>query len=52
MRTHPTNFSQAKDPMVGEDWLKSIKKKLKIAQCNDHEKVLFVAHQLFGIAAD
>jgi hypothetical protein len=38
--------------MEAEDWLKSIEKKLEIAQCNDHEKVLFVAHQLFGTAAD
>jgi hypothetical protein len=25
---------------------------LEIAQCNDQEKVLFVAHQLFGTTAD
>jgi hypothetical protein len=38
--------------MEAEDWLKSIEKKLEIAQCNDHEKVLFAAHQLFGTTAD
>jgi hypothetical protein len=38
--------------MEVEDWLMSIEKKLEIAQCNDHEKVLFVAHQLFGTAAN
>jgi hypothetical protein len=38
--------------MEAEGWLKSIEKKLEIAQCNDHEKVLFAAHQLFGTAAD
>jgi hypothetical protein len=38
--------------MEAEDWLKSIGKKLEIAQCNDQDKVLFAAHQLFGIAAD
>jgi hypothetical protein len=39
--------------MQGEDWLKSIEKKLEIAQCTDQEKVfsLSVAHQLFGTAA-
>jgi hypothetical protein len=52
LTTRPTNFSQAKDPMKAKDWLKSIEKKLEIAQCNDHEKVLFAAHQLFGIATD
>jgi membrane-bound lytic murein transglycosylase B len=30
LRTHPTTFSQAKDPMEVEDWLKSIEKKLEI----------------------
>jgi hypothetical protein len=34
--------------MEAEDWLKSIEKKLEIAQCTDQEKVLFAAHQLFG----
>jgi hypothetical protein len=52
LRTHPTTFSQAKDPMDIEDWLKGVEKKLMIAQCMDHEKVLFAAHQLFGMAAN
>jgi hypothetical protein len=38
--------------MEVEDWLKSIEKKLEIAQCIDREKELFVAHQLFGSTAD
>jgi hypothetical protein len=38
--------------MEDEDWLKSIEKKLEIAQCTDQEKVLFAAHQLFGTAAE
>jgi hypothetical protein len=49
--THPTTFLEAKDPMEAEDWLKSIEKKLKIEQCTDQEKVLCIAHQLFGTAA-
>jgi hypothetical protein len=31
LRTRPTTFSQAKDPMEVEDWLRSIEKKLEIA---------------------
>jgi hypothetical protein len=50
-RTRPITFSQAKDPIEAENWIKSIKKKLEIAQCTDQEKVLFAAHQLFGTAA-
>jgi hypothetical protein len=32
--------------------LKPVEKKLEIAQCFDHEKVLFMAHQLLGTATD
>jgi hypothetical protein len=35
-----------------EDWLKGIEKRLMIAQCMDREKVLFAAHQLFGMVAN
>jgi hypothetical protein len=35
LRTHPTTFSQAKDPMKAEDWLKGVEKKLVIAQYNN-----------------
>ncbi len=52
LRTRPTAFSQAKDIMQAEDQLRSIEKKLEIAQCTDQEKVLFAAHQLFGTAAN
>jgi hypothetical protein len=52
LRTHPTTFSQAKGPMEAEDWLKGVEKKLVIAQCMNREKVLFAAHQLFGMAAN
>jgi hypothetical protein len=38
--------------MEAEDWLKGVEKKLMIAQCMDHEKVLFAAHQLFGMTAN
>jgi hypothetical protein len=30
LRTRPTAFSQAKDPMDAEDWLKGVEKKLVI----------------------
>jgi hypothetical protein len=38
--------------MESEDWLKSVEKKLEIAQCFDHETVLFAVNQLFGTAVD
>jgi hypothetical protein len=52
LQTCPTTFSQAKDPMEAEDWLKGVEKKLMIAQCMDREKVLFATHQLFGTTAN
>jgi hypothetical protein len=52
LRTHPTTFSQAKDPVDAKDWLKGVKKKLMIAQCTDREKVLFAAHQLYDTTAN
>jgi hypothetical protein len=38
--------------MEAEDWLKGVEKKLVIAQCMNHEKVLFAVHQLFGTTAN
>jgi hypothetical protein len=38
--------------MEAEDYLKEVEKKLVITQCMDREKVLFAAHQLFGMAAN
>jgi hypothetical protein len=52
LQTRPTTFSQARDPMEAEDWLKGVEKKIVIAQCTDQEKVLFVAHQLYGTIAN
>jgi hypothetical protein len=40
------------DPMEAKDWLKGVEKKLMIAQCTDREKVIFAAHQLYGIVAN
>jgi hypothetical protein len=50
--TKPPTFSYAMDPMDVDDWLKSIEKKLQVVQCNNHEKVLLVSHQLSSPAAD
>jgi hypothetical protein len=38
--------------MDADDWLKSVKKKLQMLQCNNHEKVLSASHQLSGPAAN
>jgi hypothetical protein len=51
-RTKPSTFSHSIEPMDADDWLKTIKKKLQVVQCNNGEKVLFASHQLEGPAAD
>jgi hypothetical protein len=38
--------------MDADDWLKSVKKKLQMLQCNNHEKVLLASHQLSGPTAN
>jgi hypothetical protein len=38
--------------MDADNWLKSIEKKLQVAQCNNHEKVLVASHQLSGPTVD
>jgi hypothetical protein len=35
-----------------DDWHKSMKKKLQVIQCNNHEKMLLASHQLYGPVAD
>ena len=52
LRTKPPTFGSAKNPLEADDWLKTVNKKLMIAQCTDHEKVLFATHQLSGAAND
>jgi hypothetical protein len=39
-------------PMDADDCLKTIERKLQVAQCNNREKVLLASHQLIGPAAD
>ncbi|CAN6288423.1 unnamed protein product [Urochloa humidicola] len=52
MKGRPPTFTQASDPLEADDWLKTIKRELDIAQCSDREKVLYGAGQLRGAALD
>jgi hypothetical protein len=40
------------EPMNADDWLKSVKKKLQVVQCNNREKALLASHHLTSPAAD
>jgi hypothetical protein len=48
---HPPIFTHAADPLDAHDWLKTMGKMLTTAQCDDREKVLYVAGRLLGSAA-
>jgi hypothetical protein len=40
------------DPLDVDDWLKVIRKKLDITQCNNREKVLYASGRLEGTTFD
>ena len=46
LRTQPPTFSKSEDPLDADDWLRLVERKLRIAQCQEHEKVLFASHLL------
>ena len=50
MRGHPPVFAHSADPMDVEDWLRTVKRELHTAQCNDREKVMYVPRPLRGAA--
>jgi hypothetical protein len=50
MRGHPPVVAHSADPMDTEDWLCTMERELHTAQCNNHEKVLYVPCLLRGAA--
>jgi len=48
MKGHPPVFTHAANPLEADDGLRVVEKQLKIAQCNDLEKVLYASGQLQG----
>src|SRR4051812_43557095 len=51
LRLRPNKFSSASEPMVADDWLRSVNKDLVTCECTDAEKIRFTAHLLEGPAA-
>src|SRR3954466_11401334 len=51
LRLRPNRFSTASEPMVADDWLRSVNKDLITCECSDAEKIRFTAHVLEGPAA-
>ena len=48
LRLRPNKFSSATEPIVADDWLRSINKDLVTCECTDAKKVRFTAHLLEG----
>jgi hypothetical protein len=51
LRLRPNKFSSAIDPIVADEWLRSVSKDLMTYECTEAEKVRFTAHLLEGPAA-
>ena len=51
LRLRPNKFSTATEPIVADDWLRSVNKDLITCECTDAEKVRFTAHLLEGPAS-
>src|SRR4051812_11979699 len=51
LRLRLAKFSGTTDPMVANDWLRSVNKDLVTVGCTDEEKVRFAAHLLEGLVA-
>jgi hypothetical protein len=51
LRLRPNKFSFVSEPIVANDWLRSVNKDLVTCECTDAEKVRFTAHLLEGPAA-
>jgi hypothetical protein len=51
LRLRPAKFSSATEPIVADDWLRSVSKDLVTCECTEAEKIRFTAHLLEGPAA-
>src|SRR3954469_21899718 len=51
LRLRPAKFLGTTDPMMANDWLRSVNKDLVTVGCTDEEKVRFAAHLLEGPVA-
>ena len=48
--TNPPVFSQTKEPLDAEDWLRTIENNLVVAAVGNNEKVMYATHYLAGTA--
>jgi hypothetical protein len=48
--THPSLFSEGKDPLEADDWLHTTESKFSLLHCTEYQKNLYAAQQLKGPA--
>jgi hypothetical protein len=48
LKTEPPNFFWAEDPLVADDWLRNVERKLEYSRCSENKKVLFASYLLEG----
>jgi hypothetical protein len=48
--TRPPVFSKADEPLVADDWLRTMEQKFELIRCTEYQKLVFVAQQLRGAA--
>ena len=51
LRLRPNKFSTATEPIIADDWLRSVHKDLITCECTEAEKIRFTAHLLEGPAS-
>ena len=50
LRLNPQRFSSSPEPIMADDWLRSIGRNLQTVGCTDAERVRFASHLLEGPA--
>src|SRR3954467_6419874 len=51
LRLNPQRFSSTTEPIVADDWLRSVNRNLETVGCTETERVRFASHLLEGPAA-
>ena len=51
LRLNPQRFSSSPEPIVADDWLRSVNRNFETVGCTDAERVRFASHLLEGPAA-
>ena len=51
LKLNPQRFSSTPEPIVADDWIRSVNRNMEIVGCTDAERVRFASHLLEGPAA-